>query len=163
VLVGQILASAAQEAVSRFALWIFSHLLSISRTGSETRPRNARPSQPLCDTTVVRTRSAPAPAETVRAISTLCSRSRRRAGTVFRPFHRLPSAVHIATIVGALWFRVVRGGLINLGRSRATLWRLRLRGEKLKSQKSCEQHDRKASLHFPSPVRTVFAFNRVLR
>lgn len=49
----------------------------------------------------MRARSSPAPAEAVRAVSTLCRSSFGRGGAVLRSLHGLALAVHVGAVVRA--------------------------------------------------------------
>ena len=55
---------------------------------------------------MVRARSPSASAETVRAVATLCTRSRWRNRTCLGTFYRLALAVHVRAIVSTLRFGV---------------------------------------------------------
>jgi hypothetical protein len=104
-------------------------------------------SQPLRDTSVVRARSASAPAETVRSIPTLCSGPFGSGRTCLGSLDCLTLLVDVRPIVRALRLGLVRG-LGGLSRCGTTLLRCRLSDEQLKAEQGGQQCDRKPASHF---------------
>jgi hypothetical protein len=82
---------------------------------------------------MVGTCAAPAAAKAVRPVAALRCRSLRRGGTGFRTLDRLPLAVYVGAIVGAIGLGLLRRIASCRGRAALRSWRwLRLRREQLR-------------------------------